>query len=317
MKKLNKSPEILNDLKMKKENILDFILRRVLEKQNELEISLLKHLVQKQKLILMFDGVDEVVDYREQVKLLIKLLRESRQFKIIIITTRNHLKTELEDYFKTISFSLNNIDTDDQINFLRNYWYNKNNNRANDLIYLQHSAKKLVDKLRSSLNAKMSELIGIPLQTKMIGDIYFDKLDSEKDFAKFELNNMADLYQKFIEKKIEIQFEEKNKIDIARDQDLFEEHRKNCYDDHIRLSSIVLFNQTESDIPCMKETDTKRIVKYGLVVQFRNNIPIFLHQSYAEYFLAEKTIEKLTKNENDQEINQILQNEEFFWFVNS
>ena len=57
----------------------------------------------------MFDGVDEVVDYKEQVKLLIKLLRESCKFKMILITTRNHLRSELEDFFHTISFSLNAV----------------------------------------------------------------------------------------------------------------------------------------------------------------------------------------------------------------
>ena len=48
---LNNFAKSLKDLKEKKlnleENIFDFLLRRVLEKQNELEISLLKHLAQK------------------------------------------------------------------------------------------------------------------------------------------------------------------------------------------------------------------------------------------------------------------------------
>ena len=103
---LNNFTKSLNGLKEKKlnlegnhEKILDFSLRRVLEKQNDLEISLLKHLAQEQKLILMFDDVDEVIDYKEQVKILIKLLRDSCQFKNILITTRNHLRPELEDFF--------------------------------------------------------------------------------------------------------------------------------------------------------------------------------------------------------------------------
>ena len=253
---LNNLTNILDDLKekklnleVKKEKILDFIFTSVLEKQNELEISLLKHLAQEQKLILMFDGVDEVMDYKEQVKQLIKLLRDLFQLKMILITTRNHLRTELEDFFNTISFSLNRIDAQEQTSFLYNYWYNleKNklkNNRITDIIYLEHlqlSAKDLVEKVRSSLNSKISEIIGIPLQTKMIGDIYFDKLDSKEDFSEIELSNIADLYEKFVEKKFNIQFEGKNQIDKNKNEELYKREETYFKVIHIYLSSILFF----------------------------------------------------------------------------
>ena len=296
----------------KQENILDFTLRRFLEKPNELNILLLKYLAQEKKLVLMFDGLDEVIDYKEQVKHLIKLLRDSCQFKMILITTRNHLRKDLEDFFSTISFSLINIDAEEQLTFLKNYWQTLNlkSKRFTRIKGLEHSAKDLVYKIRSNLNAKISELIGIPLQTKMIADIYFEKLDSEEDFKTIELGNMADLFEKFVEKKFNIQFEDKDKIEIARVQNLFEEQRKKFYEDHIRLSSYVLLNKIESEI--LNINDEQRIIKFGLIVQFRNKIPIFLHQSYAEYFLAKSTLNKLVKNQDDEEINQILKNETFF-----
>jgi ankyrin repeat protein len=312
---LNNFTKILNCLNLgKQENILDFIFKSFLEKQNELNITLLKYLANKQKLILMFDGLDEVIDYKEKVKLLIKSLRDSCQFKMILITTRNHLRTELEDYFSTISFTLINIDAEEQITFLKNYWNNLNlkSNRFTRIEGLEHAAKDLVDKIRSNLNEKISKLIGIPLQTKMIADIYFEKLNSQEDFSKIELGNMADLYHEFIEKKIKIQFEDKDKIEIARVQNLFEEQRKKFYEDHIRLSSYVLLNKIESEILNINEIDEKRIIKFGLIVQFRNKIPIFLHQSYAEYFLAKNALNKMKQKQDDEEINQILKNEGFF-----
>jgi hypothetical protein len=217
------NPKSLDDLKENQGRVLDFILISFLGKQNDLEISLLKNLAQKKKLILMFDGVDEVADYKEQVKQLIQLLRESDQFKMILITTRNHLKSELEDFFSTISFSLNTIDVDEQINFLNKYWSDLNlkSKRYTRIEDLEYSAKDLVEKVRTSLNAKMSEIIGIPLQTKMIADIYFDKLGSKEDFSKFEFNNMADLYENFVEKKFNIQFEEKNQINKQLNEKLY------------------------------------------------------------------------------------------------
>ena len=80
--------------------------------------------------------------------------------------------------------------------------------------------------MKTSQNARISQLIGIPLQTKMIGDIFYDKLDSKEEFSKTKLVNLADLYHEFIETKIKIQVEEKNEQKISRDQDDFEERKK-------------------------------------------------------------------------------------------
>jgi len=70
-----------------------------------IDISLFKDC--DKNLILMFDGVDEVTDYKELVKSQIKSLLENFKLKKILITTRNCLREELEDYFETISFDLN------------------------------------------------------------------------------------------------------------------------------------------------------------------------------------------------------------------
>ena len=323
---LNNFTVILSNLKEKKEslenqeNILDFILMRFLEKKNELEISLLKHLAQEQKLILMFDGLDEVIDYKDEVKHLIKLLRESCQFKMILITTRNHLRSDLEDFFSTISFGLNEIDADEQINFLKKYWRNLNlkSNRYTRIEDLEHSSKELVDKMRSSLNSKINEILGIPLQTKMIADIYFDKLNSKEDFSTFELSNLADLYDKFVEKKFSIQFIEKWKQEKTQNQDDYEEKKEKFYEGHIKYSLMILMKNNEKEKRSLK--------KFGIIVDFKDKVPIFLHQSYAEYFLAKYVVNIIKEieddknqyseidqnNKVDQEFNQILSNEEFF-----
>ena len=97
---------------------------------------------------------------------------------------------------------------------------------------------------------------------------------------------MADLYEKFVETKFNIQYEEKLKREITQDQDDYEEKIEKFYIDHIRHSSYLLFNKKETDIPDIKENEAKRTVKFGLIVHFKNKIPSFLHQSYAEYFFS-------------------------------
>ena len=151
-------------------NALGFVLTKILRKTNELEISLLKHLAQEQKLILLFDGVDEVSDYKEQVKTLITTLNETKSFKKILITTRKNFKEDLEEFFQTISFNLNNFDSKDQINFLVKYWHKINEGFEQKI--LKTRAEKLISKLKMSLTDNINQLVGIPLQTKMLADIY-------------------------------------------------------------------------------------------------------------------------------------------------
>ena len=68
---------------------MDFVLKNFSTKKDELEISILKYLANTEMLILMFDGVDEVIDYKEQVKQLIKNLINTCQFKMILIHPPN------------------------------------------------------------------------------------------------------------------------------------------------------------------------------------------------------------------------------------
>jgi hypothetical protein len=104
-------------LKIANFNALDFILKDLLQKKDLLEINALKYLASKEKLVLMFDGLDKVSEFKSQVIALIDILQNNK-LKKILITTRNHLKEELEDYFKTVSFNLNNFNGQDQKVFL-------------------------------------------------------------------------------------------------------------------------------------------------------------------------------------------------------
>jgi predicted NACHT family NTPase len=87
-------------LQNREEDLIEFVLKSLLNKTDEQEISLLKHLAKEEKLILMFDGFDEVTDYKEQVIQLIDALnKDVRNYKLkkILITTRNHLREKLEE----------------------------------------------------------------------------------------------------------------------------------------------------------------------------------------------------------------------------
>jgi ankyrin repeat protein/flavodoxin len=311
---LNTCTKALKELKnsRKPNDWIGFILKSLLNKTDQQEILLLKHLAKEEKLILMFDGLDEVNDYKEQVIHLIDSLNKDKDysFKKILITTRNHLREELEDHFKTFSFNLNNFDVRDQKGFLVKYWrslnsqYNEEALSANKFV---QSAEDLIARLESISSQNLNELIGIPLQTKMLADIYFEKAKNQEDFSKLIITKLTDLYNQFIESKINIQFE-KSGIEIERNQELFEDEKEKFYANHIKLSSSILFessnNKEDNDF---KEQDESLVIKYGVIVAFTNKTPTFLHQSFAEFFLAKRSWQKIKEqNKKDTELEQIL-----------
>jgi ankyrin repeat protein len=316
---LNTCTKSLKELKnnQKPNDWIDFVLKSLLNKNDQQEIFLLKHLAKKEKLILMFDGLDEVTDYKEQVIQLIDALIKDHRLKKILITTRNHLREELEDHFRTFSFNLNNFDDEDQKNFLVKYWRSLNlkfQERPTSAKKLMQSAEDLIERIKSISLDNLNELIGIPLQTKMLADIYFERVKNKQDFSDLILTNIAELYTEFIQSKIRIQYEEKSKIEIDRDQDRFDEDKEKFYAQHIKLSSSILFESSNNkEDTNLKERDEKRIIKYGVIVAFTNGVPTFLHQSFAEFFLAKSSLQKIIEQyKNDKELEQILRDKRHF-----
>jgi ankyrin repeat protein len=300
-------------LQNKEGDLIEFVFKSLLGKKDEQEISLLKELAKEEKLIFMFDGLDEVNDYKEQVIQLIDALNRDFKLKKILITTRNHLREELEDHFNTFSFDLNNFNEEDQKNFLVKYWNNLNTNQENEKKLMQ-SAEELIERFKSISSENLNQLIGIPLQTKILADIYFERVENQEDFSNLILSNIAELYNEFIESKIKIQYEEKSKIEIQIDQDRFEEEKEKFYKNHINFSSSILFETFDKKIEnTLKERDEKRIIKYGVIVAFKNGIPLFLHQSFAEFFVAKSSLQKIKEQKrDDKELEQILRDERHF-----
>ena len=70
-------------------------------------------------------------------------------------------------------------------------------------------------------------------------------------------------------------------VELNSNQKICEREKILFYNQHIELASIVLLKRKVID-----NLDEDEIVGYGLIVNFRNKSPVFLHQSYTEYFLA-------------------------------
>jgi hypothetical protein len=207
---------------------------------------------------------------------------------------------------------LNNFDKKDQKNFLHKYWRSLNLKHKERVTSdkLKQSARDLINDLKS---INLNQFIGIPLQTKMLADIYFDH-----DFSNIKIANLADLYNEFIESNFRIQVEKANNLKIERLskklKNYFEDTKEKFYSDHIKLSSLSLFeqnNQNKIDLELNDQDRIQDILDYGVIVAFTNGVPTFLHQSFAEFFVAKSSFTKIEQN-YDIELEQILRDRRHF-----
>jgi ankyrin repeat protein len=275
----------------------------LINKSSPLEKELFQHNIKTGKSIIMFDGFDEISpDYKNIVINLLKALMIYNT-KQLWITTRPNMRIELEDNLQQFAYILEPFTEKNQIDFLTKYWMNKLD-ISNCESRLEAYAKKLLINLKESINDR--DFTGIPLQTRMLAEVYdFDELE-DKLKIKPDLN---DLYEKFLKKKFEINIKEKNKIDLTKPQNKneFKVKTKIYEDEHQILAVCTLFNET-TYTELLKEDEIK--IKDTFIANFKegeNNIgvinkiiedkPQFIHRTFAEYLVISFLMKRLKRKE--------------------
>jgi hypothetical protein len=175
---------------------------------------------QKVRTVIMFDGFDEISPFYKDT--VIDLLQALRQTAVeqLWVTTRPHLREELEDKLQQLSYTLQPFSEENQVEFLTKYWslkdwFTEPNDKGKETgknkleVYAEH----LVNKLAESISDKDRELTGIPLQTRMLAEAFDREVSIFYRSAKSmpELPSKLDLlglYRRFIERKYDIYQEE-------------------------------------------------------------------------------------------------------------
>ncbi len=303
----------------KSQNLLEDFINLILKLENQFEKSLFEYLSKTEKLILMFDGFDEVSHYKYELLQLFDSLLESLNVKNIVITTRNHLKDELEEKFGVLSFSISPLGVDDDCQYyLNKYWLQSIKVDEKSIEKIQRYSKNLVNKLKGSILNKFKNFIEIPLQLKMIADIYkndlIEQLENKAKISSLEISNLTDLYEKFIDSKFIIKYNEKNNINIERDKFIYNDTKDKILRYHIHFSKIYIINNNNEDPKeqVLEENMMAEALGYGIIVNFKDSMPIFIHQSYAEYFVASFVFNSIKKKEIPDILEDILFIDKYF-----
>src|SRR5699024_1579735 len=157
---------------------------------------------------------------------------------------------------------------------------------------------------------KETEFTGIPLQTRMMAEVFESGTDDEtrlreylscgnnsRTFFPNNQINLVDLYKKFIKNKFYINYKEKRKIDTNNPlaQQTLEQEYKSFKIDHQKLALFLLFNKRDIQIllglnneqGCIRvlEELRGRVEINGIIKSIKYGLPVFVHKTFAEYLV--------------------------------
>jgi len=122
---LNDHTDELKKGQIEMEKVTEFLSEKLLKLKPGLELELFIQCCEKKekvRVVIMLDGFDEISPfYKETV---IDLLQGLRQTEVeqLWVTTRPHLREELEDKLQQLSYTLEPFSKDNQVEFLTKFW---------------------------------------------------------------------------------------------------------------------------------------------------------------------------------------------------
>ena len=255
----------------------------------------LQALEQTGKMVIILDGFDEISpDYSPKVEILIRVIRDETASKIWI-SSRFSYRQKLENILGKFAFTLQPFTKENQIQFLEQYWSEVTGTSKQE--NLQKYVKILIDLCPQNFSDKNGEFTGTPLQTMMLGEAFVNEAKESCCSAKFKLPekfNLLYLFEKFTEKKFDVYFREKNKMDNSNLE--VKKTEKTCLEEHMISSLISLFSLNEVKwLLRDRKHDLKQAEKilisgtvqhFGIVRDITEGKPQFIHRCFAEYFAA-------------------------------
>jgi ankyrin repeat protein len=239
------------------------------------------------------------------------------------VTTRPHLREELEDKLQQLSYTLQPFSEFEQVEFLKKFWAQTLNIEDKYQHRLQIYGKTLIRKLAQSISDKDRQFTGIPLLTRMVAEVFKEECKSFclSDKSQAELPHKLDLlglYKRFIESTYTIYYEEKSKIqegnvgaDGIPERDLIYMQNQ-----HQLLALKALFTEdklTFLPIDLLSTLSGENLARIGLAQENNEGKPQFIHRTVAEYHVAEFLIKQLTKETKQiTQVQELLLSEVLF-----
>jgi predicted NACHT family NTPase len=255
------------------------------------------------EVIILFDGFDEISpDYNAKVIELLKVLKDSKVKQLWITTRPYGIREELENELVTLSHSLSPFSIFDKKKMMVNLWKDHF-----DQTLAEENACKLIVRFSESTKDWKSEFFGNPLLLRMISIVFLKAVQSNDtsmtntlltdDFGEIDL---SELYRTFFD----ILFDEHLK---EKDRGLYDNKDKPSYikiintmrmeieENYKKLALFTLFGEVKFKKLLPGEFEKLQTIieeinagshKMGTIERVIDNKPIFVHRTFAEYFVA-------------------------------
>lgn len=249
--------------------------------------SILAYSISTSNLILILDGFDELNLAKNQQKILkiLKFLKLTSNVRQIWVSTRPHLKKPLEDCLGVVSFSIKEINEEEQKTFLFKYW--KHNSTISDEHIHQHT-EKLVKYFNVQISDHERNFLGVPLQTYMFAVAFLQEIVKGEPHVQNRIP-INFLFKQFLRTKYSIYLNKSKESSLPEDikqlfmQSLDEAHQNFALNHGGCLSE----DWTNLFIMEGKTITADTILKIGIVYKCNESF-YFIHKTLCEYLLAKR-----------------------------
>lgn len=283
------------------------------------EIELFNYFYNTGNLAILFDGFDEICpDYTKEVIQLLSILKTSKVAHLWITSRPYNVLEQLESALGTFAYSLNPLIKTEQRRYLQKVWHKKLG------LEILADSVRLIDEFQSFIQTNLiidTHFISFPLHLYMFAEIYLNDLKEFINLRKSSLlsnaiesikvpTNMTIFYEKFMNKKFDIQFGEKNSSMSSKDptvKKIIENKRKEFFDILKKLAAYYVLDKNF----LLSKYDIEKVEEYiqnincgaeksGIFEWRIDNKANFIHKTFAEYLGVEFIFDKLrSDNCND------------------
>jgi hypothetical protein len=227
------------------------------------------------------------------------------------VTTRTHLREELEDKLQQLSHTLQPFSEVEQFEFIKKFWLKNSNIEVMNQQRLKIYAQALIRKLAQSISDRDRQFTGIPLQTRMLAEAFEEEFRSfyVSEKSKPELPHKLDLlalYKRFIERKYDIYYEEKSKFQQGNVgvNEIRKIHSDTIKLQHQLLALEALFTVDQVTFLQSYNNATlsnEELARIGIAQRNSEGRPHFIHRTFAEFYAAEFLIKRFTMETKQHE----------------
>ena len=178
---------------------IDFFVHElaIVDPNNSLGRSLLKHqLVIGDKVIVMFDGLDEISSQLQEKAIQLMKAIIAKKSAQLFVTTRPHMIDQLQFQLSQLAYSLENFSEQNQIDYLSEYWETnlKELTIEDKSAIIRKFAEYFIRRVTNILKDKEKSFIGIPLQCRLMAECFQSDLQEiiQENRNEIEIKNLLD-----------------------------------------------------------------------------------------------------------------------------